>query len=144
MQYRPSDYKKARRETTGFSMEHADGRSAPALPGLAALLFALGCLLFRGGLQRLLLGFFFGILGLGHGDVGWWWLIRTGKRGGARPSARRCDYFFLSAAAFALVACCDVTSACFLLFETLAFACFCEACFCVDFGERSPMVGVYV
>jgi hypothetical protein len=23
----------------------------------------------------------------------------------------------------------------------LAFDCFCEACFCVDFGDRSPMLG---
>jgi hypothetical protein len=49
-------------------------------------------------------------------------------------------YFFLFAAAFAFVACCDVMSACFFLFESLFFDCFCDACFCTDFGDLSPMV----
>jgi hypothetical protein len=33
-------------------------------------------------------------------------------------------------------------SACFFLFESFAFDCFCEACFCTDFGDLSPMVGL--
>jgi hypothetical protein len=49
-------------------------------------------------------------------------------------------YFFLLAAAFALVACCDVISACFFWFESLFFDCFCDACFCTDLGDLSPMV----
>ena len=32
-------------------------------------------------------------------------------------------------------------TACFLLFESLVFDCFCEAFFCTDFGDLSPMVG---
>jgi hypothetical protein len=53
-----------------------------------------------------------------------------------------CDYFFFAAAAFAFVACCDVINACFLEFESSSFDCFCDACFCTDFGDLSPMVGV--
>jgi len=33
-------------------------------------------------------------------------------------------------------------AACFFLwFAALDFACFCEACFCTDFGDLSPMIG---
>ena len=49
--------------------------------------------------------------------------------------------YFLFAAALAFVACCEVMSACFFWFVSLAFDCFCEACFCTDFGDLSPMVG---
>src|ERR1700720_1893438 len=50
-------------------------------------------------------------------------------------------YLFLFAATFAFVACCAVTSACFLWFALSFFDCFCDACFCTDFGDLSPMVG---
>jgi hypothetical protein len=50
-------------------------------------------------------------------------------------------YFFLFAAALAFVACWEVTSACFLRLASLFFDCFCDACFCTDFGDLSPMVG---
>ena len=49
-------------------------------------------------------------------------------------------YLFLLAAALAFVACCEVISACFFWLESLARDCFCEACFCTDFGDLSPMV----
>lgn len=61
---------------------------------------------------------------------------RPERRGGGR------GYFFLFAAALALVACCAVMSAFFFWFAPSAFDCFCEACFCTDFGDRSPMVVV--
>ena len=48
--------------------------------------------------------------------------------------------YFLPAAAF-FVACCDVMTACFFLFEASVFVCFCDAFFCTDFGDLSPMVG---
>ena len=54
--------------------------------------------------------------------------------GGAAP------YFFLAAAAFALVACWEVTSACFFLFALSVVVCFCVAFLCVDFGDLSPMI----
>jgi hypothetical protein len=52
------------------------------------------------------------------------------------------SYFFLFAAALALVACWEVIKSCFLLVTTLARDCFWEACFCTYFGDLSPMVGV--
>ena len=48
---------------------------------------------------------------------------------------------FFPAAAFALVACCAVMSAFFFWLTPSAFVCFCEACFCADFGDLSPMWG---
>jgi len=48
-------------------------------------------------------------------------------------------YFFLLAATFALVACCAVMSACFFLFTSFDFDCFCDAFFCTDLGDLSPM-----
>ena len=36
---------------------------------------------------------------------------------------------------------CEVISACFCLLASLFFDCFCDACFCTDFGDLSPMVG---
>lgn len=56
----------------------------------------------------------------------------------------RTPYFFLFAAALAFVACWDVMSACFCLFESLFFDCFCDACFCTDFGDLSPMVECFL
>jgi len=56
----------------------------------------------------------------------------------ARPEAG--SYFFLFAAALALVACWEVMRACFWLLAALFFDCFCDACFCTDFGDLSPMV----
>ena len=50
-------------------------------------------------------------------------------------------YFFLPAASLAFVACCDVINCCFLLFASLLLDCFCDAFFCTDFGDLSPMVG---
>ncbi|MEY4941595.1 MAG: hypothetical protein RIQ93_3330 [Verrucomicrobiota bacterium] len=54
---------------------------------------------------------------------------------------KRGSYFFLFAAAFAFVACCEVISACFFWLDTLDFDCFCVAFFCTDFGDLSPMLG---
>jgi hypothetical protein len=53
-------------------------------------------------------------------------------------------YFFLFAASFAFVACCEVTNCCFLEFASFAFDCFCDAFFCTDFGDLSPMVVIIV
>ena len=50
----------------------------------------------------------------------------------------------LAAAALALVACCEAIRAFFCWLMPLAFDCFCEACFCVDLGDRSPMLGVFL
>ena len=52
----------------------------------------------------------------------------------------RLVYFFLPAAALALVACCEVMSDCFFWLEASFFDCFCEAFFCVDLGDLSPMI----
>ena len=52
-------------------------------------------------------------------------------------------YFFLLAAALAFVACWAVISAFFFWFAPSLFDCFCEACFCVDFGDLSPMGSVF-
>lgn len=51
-------------------------------------------------------------------------------------------YFFLFAAAFAFVACCEVINAFFFWFALSFFDCFCDAFFCTDFGDLSPMVGM--
>jgi hypothetical protein len=59
----------------------------------------------------------------------------------ARTVARH-TYFFLFAASFALVACCDEISACFFLSASVDFDCFCDAFFCTDFGDLSPMMGI--
>jgi hypothetical protein len=65
--------------------------------------------------------------------------IAAEKRGNHPTPRARADYFFLLAAAFAFVACCDVMTA---WFETFVFDCFCDACFCTDFGDLSPMMGI--
>lgn len=59
-----------------------------------------------------------------------------------RVTAMRVAYFFLAAAAFAFVACWEVTSACFFLAAPSVIVCFCVAFFCVDFGDLSPMIVV--
>jgi hypothetical protein len=66
-------------------------------------------------------------------------IYRIHERRPPGESRLRPRYFFLLAAAFAFVACCDVMSACFFRSDSFAFDCFCEACFCTDFGDRSPM-----
>lgn len=60
----------------------------------------------------------------------------SASQSGAVPTS---NYFFLFAAAFAFVACCEVIKAFFFWFALSAFDCFCEALFCVDFGDLSPM-----
>ena len=65
--------------------------------------------------------------------------------GSAAPGtgARSRRYFLPAAAALAFVACCDVTSACFFWFAAFATDCFCDACFCTDFGDLSPMADFF-
>ena len=67
---------------------------------------------------------------------------RTRNPRAVPAGSRRMPYFFLVAAAFALVACWAVTSACFFLFAPSVIVCFCVAFFCVDFGDLSPMIVV--
>jgi hypothetical protein len=94
----------------------------------AVLLFALGGFLFGRGFQRGFLCLFFGVLSFSHG-VNVLSFPGRSKRG----------YFFLLAAAFALVACCALMSAVFCWAMALLFDCFCDACFWTDFGDLSPM-----
>lgn len=55
-----------------------------------------------------------------------------------------CGYFFLVVVVFVLVVCCVVMSVCFFWFVLLFFDCFCEVCFCMDFGDLLFMVGMFL
>ena len=60
--------------------------------------------------------------------------------GGGERAARPACLLFLIAGGLGLGRLLAVMSAFFLWFAPSVFDCFCEACFCTDFGDRSPMV----
>jgi hypothetical protein len=62
--------------------------------------------------------------------------VRGGRTLGAGGGT---GYFFLLAAALALVACWSVMTCCFFLLAPSFLTRFWEACFWLAFGERSPM-----